>query len=133
MFTVKFSLTLKFYLLLIVFLLMVNCIGGGIEVWVSNQSQDNININNNKHLAPGDSCFVGFLSKLEAAASFSIYRTQGGCLAEVNYIGKMSADPEKGEHLLKDEIIITEPGERNTFSAEALLDVITVSGVSPCD
>ena len=132
MFRVKFPLKLNFCLLLIVFLLMVNCGGSIIEVWVINQSQDNININNYKHLAPGDTSFVGLVSKGRQGGSFSIYRTQGGCLAKVVYVGEMWPDPEKGEHSFKDEIIITEPGERNNFSAEALLDVITVS-VYPCD
>lgn len=132
MFTVKFPLTLKFCMLLIVFLLMVNCGGSVIEVWVINQSQDNININNVKHLAQGDSYLVGLVSKGRPGGSFSIFRTQGGCLAKVVYVGKMWPDPEKGEHSFKDEIIITEPGLRNSFSAEPLLDVITV-GVYPCD
>ena len=132
MLTKKIPLILKIFCLLLIFLVMVNCGGPVIEVWVINQSQDNININNVKHLAPGDSLPLGLVSEGRPGGSFSIFRTQGGCLARVVYVGEMWPDPEKGEHSFKDEIIITEPGERNTFSAEALLDVITVS-VYPCN
>jgi len=129
----KFPLTLKVtYLLLVVSLVMVNCGDTVIEVWVTNQSQDNININNSRHLGIGESTPLNWLNdEMERKSFFTIWRTKGGCLATIYYEGVLWPDPEKGENSFKDEIIITEPGERNTFSAEALLDIVTVS-VGPC-
>lgn len=104
-----------------------------IEVWLNNQSQDNIKVNNDRHVAPGEQISLDFLMKADEKfplnqekAEFKIFRSNTH-LATVKYEGELWPDPSKGESSYKDEIIIEEPGERNTFTVSSLLGVISVS------
>lgn len=128
MLRLRFILSSKVSILLVISsIIIIGCSSLTIEVWLSNQSQDNLNLDNVYHIAPGERTLIGFLSKdNKESNSIDIYRSNTR-LATVTYTGELWPDQEKGETSYKDEVVIEEPGERNKFTAYSLLDVVSVS------
>ena len=132
----QWLLPIKFFVFLFFLSVIVaGCINNGrmIEVWINNQSQDRIKINNNIHIEQGEQSFQDVLIKSDEKSplarekgEFKIYRSNTH-LATVTYQGELWPDPSKGESAYKDEIIIEEPGARGAFTASSLLGVISVS------
>lgn len=125
---IKFILNLKVYILLTIFsILILGCGSPLIEVWLSNQSQDNLNLDNRSHIASGERKLIRFLNEeTKQGDSVDIYRSNTR-LATVSFDGELWPDRKKGEYSYKDEVVIEEPGERNKFTVSSLLGVISVS------
>jgi len=127
MLKLTFILKLKVYILLVISSIIIGCGNPLIEVWLSNQSQDNLNIDNKHHIAPGERTLISFLNEeTKDSDSVEIYRSNTR-LAIVSFDGILWPDREKGETSYKDEIVIEEPDERNKFTASSLLGVVSVS------
>lgn len=98
-----------------------------IEVWLSNQTQDNFRVNENgDHLLQGKQEFYTVLDeKRMPSTSFLLCRSYG-CLVRVSIRGEEWPNRDQGEVSLKDVVVIEEP-EWSVFTAYTVTGVTTAA------
>ena len=129
--TIKYLLTVKLSILLILMVTMLDCgvFKESIEVYVSNLTQSNIHLNTKDGLRirVGDTTNlpVALLIKTNPSATLKLCRDRG-CIAEITVTGDDFPNPDEGEYSFKDTVVLEEP-ELGTITAYSLLDLVTVS------